>query len=180
MWGVCGRHGSSCVIAVLTCHWTVRKMAHMVPLRSAVSIRMPKLTKEHRAARLAWATQHLNDEEETIKRRVFVDEKQFRVGDRSHRVWLEPIEPTPIRETRNYPPPAAHRHYSVDTSTALLINTPHPIPQALFLLSLHSRAFHNSSAQNPKLLFHPRKIFSGSECFCGNHSAWYRIDHGDG
>jgi len=41
-----------------------------------------------------------NDDEKTIQKLVFTDEKTFMVTDATHRVWLLPNEPTPIRETR--------------------------------------------------------------------------------
>jgi transposase len=79
---------------------TVHNIAHRAGLRSAVPIPRPKLTPAHRASRLAWATTHKDDDETAISHRVFADEKQFRVTDVSHRVWLQPMESTPIRETR--------------------------------------------------------------------------------
>ena len=79
---------------------TVHNIARRSNLRSAVPIPKPKLTDAHRAARLAWARLHEGDTELTIRSRVFADEKSFRVTDVSHRVWLRPIDPTPIRETR--------------------------------------------------------------------------------
>lgn len=85
---------------------TVHNIARRADLRSAVPIPKPKLTEAHRAARLAWARLHENDDELTIRSRVFADEKSFRVTDVSHRVWLRPIDPTPIRETRKRNVPA--------------------------------------------------------------------------
>jgi hypothetical protein len=81
---------------------TIIRVAHREGLRSAVPIPKPKLTPEHRAARLAWVEAHKNDDEQTIRKLVFTDEKKFAVCDASHRVWLLPYEPTPIRETRKY------------------------------------------------------------------------------
>jgi len=81
---------------------TVHNIAHRRAMRSAVQIPKPKLTLEHRAARLAWVDAHKNDDEKTIRKLVFVDEKKFIVTDATHRVWLYPHEPTPIRETRKH------------------------------------------------------------------------------
>jgi len=83
---------------------TVHNIAHRRGMRSAVRIPKPKLTPEHRAARLAWVEAHKDDDEKTIRKLVFVDEKKFIVTDATHRVWLYPHEPTPIRET--------HKHYA--------------------------------------------------------------------
>ena len=81
---------------------TVHNIAVREGLRSAVPIPKPKLMQAHREARLAWATEHQKDDEARIRQFVFVDEKQFRVTDASHRVWLGPLEQTPIRETSNH------------------------------------------------------------------------------
>lgn len=53
-------------------------------------------------ASVAWVEAHKDDDEKTIRKLVFADEKRFAVCDASHRVWLLPHEPTPIRETRKY------------------------------------------------------------------------------
>jgi transposase len=79
---------------------TVHNIAHREGLRSAVPIPKPKLTPEHRAARLAWVNTNKDDDEEKIRKLVFADEKRFLVTDATHRVWLRPCDPTPIRETR--------------------------------------------------------------------------------
>jgi len=71
-------------------------------MRSAVRILKPKLTPEHRAARLAWVEAHKDDDEKIIRKLVFADEKKFVVTGPTHRVWLYPDEPTPIRETRKH------------------------------------------------------------------------------
>lgn len=81
---------------------TVLNIARRVHARSAVRIPKPKLTPEHKAARLAWVKTRLSDGEETIQRLVFADEKKFSVTDATDRVWLLPHEPTPIRETRKH------------------------------------------------------------------------------
>jgi transposase len=82
---------------------TVLNIAHRVGARSAVRIPKPKLTPEHRAARLAWVEARKDDDEKTIQKLVFADEKKFSVTDATNRVWLLPHEPTPIRETRKHP-----------------------------------------------------------------------------
>jgi len=82
---------------------TVGRIAKRAHLRSALPITKPVLTRAARAARLAWATLHLNDDDDTIERYVFEDEKWFRVTDPTHRVWLYPTEPTPIREKAAHP-----------------------------------------------------------------------------
>ena len=79
---------------------TIQNIAHRQKLRSAVPLPRPLLTPEHRAARLAWAKLHINDNEERIMNYAFADEKHFQIEDASHRVWLLPWEPTPIRTTR--------------------------------------------------------------------------------
>jgi transposase len=79
---------------------TVRNIAHRTGLRSAVPIPKPKLTPEHRELRLAWVNTNNYEDEEKIRSLVFADEKKFCVTDATHRVWLLPHEPTPIRETR--------------------------------------------------------------------------------
>ena len=79
---------------------TVHNIAHRQRMRSAVRIPKPKLTPEHRAARLAWVEARKDDDEKTIQKLVFADEKKFSVTDATNRVWLLPHEPTPIRETR--------------------------------------------------------------------------------
>ena len=102
---------------------TVHNIAHRADLRSAVPIPKPKLTEAHRAARLAWTRLHENDDELTIRSRVFADEKSFRVTDVSHRVWLRPIDPTPIRETRKC---NAHVHM-ISTRTPWLLALCHTL-----------------------------------------------------
>lgn len=82
-------------------HGTIHNIAHRAGLRSSVRVPKPKLTPEHQAARLAWARERKNDDDNKIQRLVFVDEKQFRVHDVTHRVWLYPWEPTPVSETGN-------------------------------------------------------------------------------
>jgi len=79
---------------------TLHNIAHRKRMRSAVRIPKPKLTPEHRAARLAWVEARKDDDEKTIQKLVFADEKKFSVTDATDRVWLLPHEPTPIRETR--------------------------------------------------------------------------------
>jgi len=81
---------------------TVHNIAHRGRMRSAVRIPKPKLTPEHRAARLAWVNTRMGDDEKTIQKLVFADEKRFMVHDATHSVWLYPNEPTPIRETRKH------------------------------------------------------------------------------
>ena len=81
---------------------TVNNIAHRGGMRSGVRIPKPKLTPEHRAARLAWVEARKDDDEKTIQKLVFADEKKFMVTDATHRVWLYPNEPTPIRETRKH------------------------------------------------------------------------------
>jgi len=78
---------------------TVHNIAHCECLRSAVCIQKPKLTSEHRAARLAWVETRMSGDEEKSRKVVIADENTLLVPDASPRVWLLPDEPTPIRET---------------------------------------------------------------------------------
>jgi transposase len=105
---------------------TIIRVAHREGLRSAVPIPKPKLTPEHRAARLAWVEAHKDDDEQTIRKLVFTDEKKFAVCDASHRVWLLPYEPTPIRETCKY-----HACFAVSVFAVLHTHT---------LVAVHHRA----------------------------------------
>jgi hypothetical protein len=97
---------------------TIHNIAQRADLRSAVPIPKPKLTPEHRQLRLAWATAHDDDTEETIRRFVFSDEKSFLVTDVSHRLWLRPAEPTPIRET------GTHRNARTHISSVIIHSAP--------------------------------------------------------
>lgn len=59
-------------------HGTVHNIARHDGLRSAVPLQKPKLTQEHRAALLAWVEARKDDDEKTIQKLVFADEKSSR------------------------------------------------------------------------------------------------------
>ena len=84
---MCERHGRSYVVKRIDLAiGTVYSIAHREGLRSAVPIPKPKLTPEHRAARLAWVGTRMDDDEKTIQKLVFADEKKFMVHDATNRV----------------------------------------------------------------------------------------------
>jgi len=120
---------------------TVYNIAHREGLRSAVPVPKPKLTPEHRAARLAWVNDRKDDDEKTIQKLVFADEKKFMVTDATHRVWLRPIDPTPIRETRMQDACAAafvfvmlHSQHATSSASSRHSNSSSPSLRALCLI----------------------------------------------
>ena len=60
------------------------------------------LTEDQKKARLAYALAHVNDDDETIVKRVFADEKRFSVGGGNTGLWLLKNEPRPIREKSKF------------------------------------------------------------------------------
>jgi Transposase len=90
--------------------WNVLKRAH---LRYYTACPKPRLTATHKTQRLAYATNAMNENDETLRSRVFIDEKCFSVGGNGQGLWLHPWEPRPLRETGNartafFPAPSTH------------------------------------------------------------------------
>lgn len=78
---------------------SVNNALHDCGFRSVRPQRRPMLTSAHKAARLAWATTHVNDSTEDVNRRVYSDEKLFIAGHRSRRVWIRDVDPIPPKPT---------------------------------------------------------------------------------
>jgi len=66
-------------------------------------IRKPKLTAAHRAARLRFAQEHIEDDENTARARVYCDEKLFVMGAGNRKVWIGADDEVPRKQTVKYP-----------------------------------------------------------------------------
>lgn len=78
---------------------SVDNALHMCGFRSVHPQRKPMLTAAHKAARVAWAMAHVNDDESEFKRRVYSDEKLFIAGRHKRQVWIKVTDPIPHAPT---------------------------------------------------------------------------------